>query len=100
MLVNTESGGTFTFEEFADDLNAAGFVEPEQIVRGEGPNGDDVGRGGAKGVNRPRTGPGEALERETEICGNYIRVRIPLTPTLSRRERGPKAAIRKSPFTA
>jgi len=29
MLVNTESGGTFTFEELAADLTAAGFVEPE-----------------------------------------------------------------------
>jgi hypothetical protein len=29
MLVNTESGGTFTFEELAEDLRAAGFVAPE-----------------------------------------------------------------------
>jgi len=35
MLVNTESGGTFTFEEFAEDLRAAGFVEPRLAVRGE-----------------------------------------------------------------
>jgi hypothetical protein len=35
MLVNTESGGTFTFEEFAEDLRAAGFVEPQLTVRGE-----------------------------------------------------------------
>jgi SAM-dependent methyltransferase len=35
MLVNTESGGTFTFEEFAEDLRAAGFVEPRLSVSGE-----------------------------------------------------------------
>jgi SAM-dependent methyltransferase len=35
MLVNTESGGTFTFEEFADDLTAAGFVNPCLAVRGD-----------------------------------------------------------------
>ncbi len=35
MLVNTESGGTFTYEEFAEDLRAAGFVEPRLGVRGE-----------------------------------------------------------------
>jgi hypothetical protein len=35
MLVNTESGGTFTFEEFAEDLRAAGFVDPRLAVRGE-----------------------------------------------------------------
>ncbi|MGW8257661.1 MAG: methyltransferase [Thermoguttaceae bacterium] len=28
MLVNTDSGGTFTFAEFAEDLQAAGFVNP------------------------------------------------------------------------
>ena len=37
MLVNTESGGTFTFEEIAADLKAAGFVEPKQLLRAEGP---------------------------------------------------------------
>ncbi len=35
MLVNTESGGTFTFEEFAEDLQAAGFVNPHLALRGE-----------------------------------------------------------------
>ena len=35
MLVNTESGGTFTFEEFAEDLQAAGFVEPVLLVDGD-----------------------------------------------------------------
>jgi SAM-dependent methyltransferase len=35
MLVNTESGGTFTFEEFAEDLRAAGFVNPRLALRGE-----------------------------------------------------------------
>jgi hypothetical protein len=28
MLANTETGGTFTFAEFAEDLQSAGFVEP------------------------------------------------------------------------
>jgi SAM-dependent methyltransferase len=28
MLVNTDTGGTFTFEEFAADLQAAGFTDP------------------------------------------------------------------------
>jgi SAM-dependent methyltransferase len=37
MLVNTESGGTFTFAEFADDLRSAGFVEPKLPVKEEGP---------------------------------------------------------------
>jgi len=32
MLVNTQSGGTFTFEELAEDLQAAGFVRPELAV--------------------------------------------------------------------
>ena len=35
MLVNTESGGTFTFEEFAEDLQAAGFVNPRLATGGE-----------------------------------------------------------------
>ena len=35
MLVNTESGGTFTFDEFAEDLKAAGFVNPRLAVSGE-----------------------------------------------------------------
>jgi trans-aconitate methyltransferase len=35
MLVNTESGGTFTFEEFAEDLQAAGFVNPRLAYGGE-----------------------------------------------------------------
>jgi len=32
MLVNTESGGTFTFAEMAEDLQAAGFLEPRLSV--------------------------------------------------------------------
>jgi predicted O-methyltransferase YrrM len=32
MLVNTENGGTFTFDELADDLQAAGFVDPQLAV--------------------------------------------------------------------
>ncbi len=35
MLVNTESGGTFTFDELAEDLRAAGFVDPVLLVEGE-----------------------------------------------------------------
>ena len=38
MLVNTESGGTYTFEELADDLRAAGFVDPELAVRSDDMN--------------------------------------------------------------
>ena len=37
MLVNTDTGGTFTFDEFAEDLKAAGFVEPTLLRRDEGP---------------------------------------------------------------
>ena len=37
MLVNTESGGTFTFAEFAEDLQSAGFVEPKLAVKEDGP---------------------------------------------------------------
>ena len=32
MLVNTESGGTFTYAEIAADLEAAGFVKPRLAV--------------------------------------------------------------------
>lgn len=35
MLANTESGGTFTFAEIAEDLQAAGFVEPVLALEGE-----------------------------------------------------------------
>jgi len=35
MLVNTERGGTFTFAEIAEDLEAAGFRDPELRVRSE-----------------------------------------------------------------
>ena len=38
MLVNTATGGTFTFEEYAEDLKSAGFVEPQLLVRHEGMN--------------------------------------------------------------
>ena len=37
MLVNTASGGTFTFAEFAEDLQSAGFVEPKLLVKEAGP---------------------------------------------------------------
>lgn len=33
MIVNTESGGTFSFEELAEDLRAAGFQDPELAVK-------------------------------------------------------------------
>lgn len=36
MLVNTETGGTFTFEELAEDLQWAGFAVPELRVKDEG----------------------------------------------------------------
>jgi hypothetical protein len=36
MLVNTETGGTFTFDEIAADLQAAGFSRPLWALRDEG----------------------------------------------------------------
>ena len=36
MLVATEGGGTFTFEELAEDLSAAGFVETTVVRQDEG----------------------------------------------------------------
>ncbi len=36
MLVATAGGGTFTFEELAEDLQAVGFVEPTLAVKDEG----------------------------------------------------------------
>ena len=38
MLVNTESGGTFTFDELAEDLQAAGFSDAELAVRADDMN--------------------------------------------------------------
>jgi len=38
MLVNTPSGGTCTFEEIADDLGSAGFVDAELTVKAEDMN--------------------------------------------------------------
>jgi len=38
MLANTQTGGTFTFEEIAEVLRAAGFVDPELAVRAEDMN--------------------------------------------------------------
>jgi trans-aconitate methyltransferase len=32
MLVNTATGGTFTADEYAEDLRSAGFVEPQLLV--------------------------------------------------------------------
>lgn len=36
MLVGTEAGGTYTFDELAEDLRAAGFADPALLRRGEG----------------------------------------------------------------
>lgn len=38
MLVNTDTGGTFTFEEYAEDLQAAGFANPRLQVKHEAMN--------------------------------------------------------------
>lgn len=38
MLVNTETGGTFTFSEFREDLEAAGFVDVQHKVKTEDMN--------------------------------------------------------------
>jgi SAM-dependent methyltransferase len=35
MLVNTDSGGAFTFDEYAEDLQAAGFQQPRLAVEDE-----------------------------------------------------------------
>ena len=39
MLVNTEGGGTYTFSEYAEDLRAAGFVEPLLVSPADDMNG-------------------------------------------------------------
>ena len=38
MLVNTETGGTFTFDELAEDLQSAGFADVELAVEDEAMN--------------------------------------------------------------
>lgn len=38
MLVNTDTGGTFTLEEYAEDLKAAGFENPRLLVKHEAMN--------------------------------------------------------------
>jgi trans-aconitate methyltransferase len=38
MLVNTDSGGTFTFEEYAEDLTASGFQSPRLLIEHEAMN--------------------------------------------------------------
>lgn len=35
MIVNTDNGGTFSFEELADDLQAVGFRDPELAVKAD-----------------------------------------------------------------
>ena len=44
MLVNTDTGGTFTFEEFAEDLRAAGFEEARLQIKHEAMNSVVVAR--------------------------------------------------------
>jgi ubiquinone/menaquinone biosynthesis C-methylase UbiE len=44
MLVNTNAGGTFTFEEYAEDLWATGFEEPHLQVKHEAMNSVIVAR--------------------------------------------------------
>ena len=44
MLVNTDTGGTFTFDELSEDLESAGFVEPELAVADDGMNAIFVAR--------------------------------------------------------
>ena len=51
MLVNTETGGTFTFEEYAEDLRAAGLRE--SAVAGEA-RGDELGGRGPESRNLSR----------------------------------------------
>ena len=38
MLVNTDSGDTFTFDEYAEDLRSAGFENPQLQVKHEAMN--------------------------------------------------------------
>jgi hypothetical protein len=38
MLVNTATGGTFTFDEFAGDLKTAGFTNPELLIESDDMN--------------------------------------------------------------
>ena len=47
MLVNTDSGGTFTFDEYAEDLEAAGFRDPEWGVKTDDMSSVVVARKGA-----------------------------------------------------
>jgi hypothetical protein len=44
MLVGTEGGGTFAFEELRDDLKAAGFVGARVLRHDEGMNAVIVAR--------------------------------------------------------
>lgn len=38
MLVNTDTGGTFTFDEYAEDLKTAGFENPQLLIKHEAMN--------------------------------------------------------------
>ncbi len=38
MLVHTKGGGTYTFQEFAEDLQSAGFRNPQWVIRREDMN--------------------------------------------------------------
>jgi len=44
MLVNTDSGGTYTFDELAEDLRAAGFADPQLRIKHEAMNSVVVAR--------------------------------------------------------
>ncbi len=44
MLANTEEGGTFTFDEIAEDLQSAGFMEPELRIKSEDMNSVVIAR--------------------------------------------------------
>jgi hypothetical protein len=44
MLANTSSGGTYTFEELAEDLRTAGFTDAELRIKGEAMNSVIVAR--------------------------------------------------------
>ena len=87
MLVNTESGGTFTFDEFAEDLRVGGLRRAH--AAGEG-RGHELGRGRRKEVGcasptEPQ-GVGRALPATMRVV--QAASQIPFTPTLSRKERG------------
>jgi hypothetical protein len=60
MLVATEGGGTFTFDEVREDLESAGFVQAKVIRKDEGMNAIVVARKpeSFSRAARPSRGPG------------------------------------------